>query len=81
MSEINTKLAAMAAPLQNPITFTAMAGVNTVGQSNVQLLIDAISYEGTDSTYHRLYLDEMSPPCRTSLYKILTDLKASLTAA
>ena len=81
MGKVNSQLAAMAAVLTNPITFTAMAGDEAVGQANVQLVIDAISLEETNPTEHRLYLDEMSPTCRTSLYRILVDLKASLTGA
>lgn len=80
MSNVNTKLATMAAVLENPLTFTDSDGDELVAQANVQLLIDLISYEGTDPTVSRLFLDEMSPPARASLYKILVDLKASNTA-
>lgn len=81
MSGTNTKLAAMAAVMTNPLTFAPTTGqaaatmIVTVN-ANLDLLIQAISYEETDPTYHRLYLDEMSPVARTSLYKMLTDMKA-----
>lgn len=86
MSDINSKLAAMATGVKNPIAFTSSAGaastaaMQTTVQANIQLLIDAVSKEGTDATDHRLYLDEMSPIARTSLYVMLTDLKAKSIA-
>jgi hypothetical protein len=81
MSETNSKLTAMAAVLENPLTFAVAAGDMTDVQNNIQLLIDLISLEGTDGTVKRLFLDEMSPEARTSLFRILTDLKAASTAA
>lgn len=78
----NKYLAQMAAPLTNPIVLAGTTGAANVAaalvivNADLQLIIDAISYESTDPTYHRLFLDEMSPPARTSLYKILTDMKA-----
>jgi hypothetical protein len=81
MSDINSKLALDAAVVENPLTFTPMAGTAATGQANVQLVIDLISLEGTDEATQRLWLDEMSPSCRVGLYKILADLKDSLTAA
>lgn len=81
MPNTNSKLASMAAVLENPLTFADAAGDMADVQANIQLLIDLISYEGTDATVKRLFLDEMSPAARTSLYRILTDLKAAATAA
>lgn len=79
MSDINSKLALDAAVVENPLTFTPQGGVPATGQANVQLVIDLISLEGTDGATQRLWLDEMSPSCRVGLFKILTDLKTSLT--
>lgn len=72
MSNVNRFLAEEAAGLENPLTFS---GTN---QANVQVLIDAISKEATQPDEHRLFLDEMSPACRNSLFVILTALKASI---
>lgn len=79
MSKVNSKLAQMAAVLENPLTFTASAGTIATVQANIQLVIDLISYEGTDPNVKRLFLDEMSPAARTSMYKILTSLKTATT--
>jgi len=79
MARVNSKLTQAAAVLTNPITFTLSAGVIATVQANIQLLIDAVSWEETNPTEHRLFLDEMSPACRSGLYKMLTDLKAKTT--
>lgn len=79
MARINSKLVQAAAVITNPITFALSAGTIATVQANIQLLIDAVSWEETSQTEHRLFLDEMSPACRTSLYKMLTDLKAKTT--
>lgn len=84
MSELNTKLAAMAAVVENPITFTSSTGAANVAaavattDANIQLIIDLISLEGADGTTKRGNLDEMSPTARITLYKILTDLKTAV---
>lgn len=81
MSKTNTYLAQQAAVVENPITFTTTAGAANTGamativDANVQLILDLISLEGTDPSVKRGYLDEMSPACRVTLYKVLTDLK------
>lgn len=75
MSGTNTKLAQEASGIVNPFDFAGAAD----DPARVQLLIDAISKEETDPDDHRLYLDEMSPACRTSLYVILVALKAATT--
>ena len=75
MGNINSKLAADAAGWANPIDFAGAAN----DQARVQLLIDAVSKESTDPNEHRLFLDEMSPACRTSLYVMLTALKAAVS--
>ena len=74
MGKINSYLAQEAAGIQNPIDFATPA----TDPLKVQALIDAISLEGTDPDQHRLYLDEMSPACRTSLYVMLVALKAAV---
>lgn len=77
MGDINSKLAAEAQGIENPIDFAGAASPS----ARVQLLIDAISKEATDPDDHRLFLDEMSPACRTSLYVILTAMKGDIIAA
>ena len=72
MANVNRFLAEEAAGLENPITF---AGANTV---MVQQLIDLISLEATQPDEHRLFLDEMSPACRNSLYVILVAMKGEI---
>lgn len=85
MSGTNTKLAAMAAVMVNPITFGSTTG-QAIGpalatmNTNLDLLITAVSKEETDATDHRLFMDEMSPQARTMWYKLLTDLKAKTIA-
>lgn len=75
MGDKNTHLAANAAGLTNPIDFATPSG----DPAKVQALIDVISLEQTEQTEHRLYLDEMSPACRDSLYVILVALKAAVS--
>lgn len=75
MSNVNSKLAQEAVGLANPIDFATPS----TDPLKVQALIDAISLEATDPDQHRLFLDEMSPAARTSLYVILVALKAAVT--
>lgn len=77
MGKVNSRLAQEATGIQNPLDFTTPVA----DADKVQVLIDAISNESTDpgAADARLYLDEMSPVCRTSLYVMLTALKASVT--
>jgi len=82
MSKINSKLAVMAAVLRNPLTFQSTTGMAAAAMApanaaNIQLLINLVSWEESNPTEHRLFLDEMSPQCRTSLYKMLVDMKAA----
>ena len=74
MSKTNQHLAEQTSGMVNPIDFSAA----TTFAGAVQLLIDAISKEGTDATDHRLFLDEMSPEARNSLYVILNALKTQM---
>jgi len=86
MSERNTYLAQQAAVYESPLAFTESSGAadvataNTTMGANIDSIIDLISLEGADPEVKRLFLDEMSPQARISLYKILTDLKASTVA-
>lgn len=50
---------------------------------NIQLVIDMVSWSSTSpgAAEHRLYLDEMSPPCRASLLKILNECKSNIPVA
>jgi hypothetical protein len=75
MTNVNSHLAAAAMGITNPIDFATPA----TNKDKVQALTDAISKEGTDPTYHRLFLDEMSPAARDSLYVMLVALKAAIT--
>jgi hypothetical protein len=85
MSNSNTYLAQQAAAVENPLTFASTAGqdkATTVAttDANIDLIIALISLEGADSTVPRGFMDEISPPARITLYKILTDLKTSVAA-
>jgi hypothetical protein len=75
MGTVNPYLAANALGLTNPIDFVTPVG----DPAKVQALIDAISLEQTGQFEHRLFLDEMSPACRDSLYVMLVGLKAAVT--
>ena len=87
MSHTNRYLAQQAAVIESPITFTSTVASATVGAANtataanIDLIIDMISLEGADQSVKRLYLDEMSPAARLSVYKILSDLRAATGAA
>lgn len=76
MSNSNSTLVAQAAVIVSPITFTA-SNVPATTRANIDLVIAMISLEGADIDVKRGFLDEMSPICRTNLYKILADLKAA----
>lgn len=81
MSDINSTLALQAATIQSPITFAA-ADTPAEVRAHLDTVIALISQEGTDGLAPaRGYLDEMSPICRTYLYKILTDLKTATVDA
>lgn len=83
MSDKNRYLSQQAAVYQSPIAFTSTTGAAdanaamTTVRANLDKVIDEISYEGTDGTHSRFFLDEMSPQARITLYKIFTDLKAA----
>ena len=80
MSNSNSTLVAQAAVIVSPITFTSTA-VPATTRANIDLIIDMISLEGADIDVKRGFLDEMSPICRTNLYKILVDLKTATVDA
>ena len=83
MSNKNRWLATQAAELESPLTFESTAAAADVATanadtaSNIDLILDLISLEGADPDVKRLYLDEMSPAARLSMYRILLDLKAA----
>lgn len=85
MSTRNRYIAQDAAVLKNPLTFSQVA-ITEAGtevadiQANIDKILDALAKEGTDPTDHRLYLDEMSPAARASMYRIIADLRASVVA-
>lgn len=82
MSKINTYIAVQAAQLQNPIAFSAVVTAQAVDvNAEIERIKVALSKEGTDATDHRLFLDEMSPVARASMYAILTALQTKITAA
>lgn len=73
----NSKLAAEAAL----VTVNTNYAVAASDPARVQLLMDLIAAESVDDTtvLDRLFLDEMSPLARKSLYAHLVKLKASVT--
>jgi len=87
MSNTNSKLATQAAVLESPLAFTStsaaatVADANTTTAANIDSFIALVSLEGADQSVKRLYLDEMSPAARLSVYKILKDLRAATGAA
>lgn len=56
----------------NPITW---AGTN---KDNIQQVIDLVSPSSTQPDEHRGYFDEMTPACRITLLRVLTDLKTAV---
>lgn len=72
MSGTNSKIALLAAEQVCPITFDAAES-----STDIQELMDLVAAEELNATTHRLFLDEMSPAARISLYSILTAMKAN----
>lgn len=87
MSSSNRYIAQDAATLKNPLTFAtatiplASAAEATKIRTSIDLILAALAKEGTDPTDHRLFLDEMSPVARASMYRMLSDLKTSVVTA
>lgn len=84
MSDTNRYIAQDAAVLTNPIAYTPLTETaDVLGYTqaevfaNIDLLMEAVAKEGTDPTDHRLFLDEMSPAARNSLYCMLQGLRDS----
>lgn len=83
MSEKNRYLPQQAAAVTSPFAFTSTTGAASANdamgivRANVQLIINELSYEGTDGSHHRYNLDEISPNARIVLYKAMTDLLAA----
>lgn len=73
MGNRNQHLEADIRGMENPITFNSDYGARGM----VEQLRNAISFESTNPEYHRLFLDEMSPVCRNSLYFLLSELMAA----
>ena len=78
MTSTNSKMAAEITGLESPIS-TADFAAAADDPARVQLVMDLISYESTDPDVKRLWLDEMTPACRLSLYKVLSVLKAGVS--
>lgn len=76
MSNTNSYIAEQAAILEGPIAFAA-SNVPATTRANIDLALALIATEGTDASTKRLFLDEMSPAARTSVYRLLLDLKAA----
>lgn len=74
MARKNRYLAQQIAVVANPLTFTA-GTANT--NANIDKLLELLSYEGTEQSIPRGFLDEMSPAARITLYRIITDLRAA----
>lgn len=84
MSDSNRYIEQDAAVLTNPIAFTQLTETDVaLGYTqaevfaNIDLVLEALAKEGTDPTDHRLFLDEMSPAARASMYCILQGLRDS----
>jgi len=83
MSNLNSKIALQAAEQLSPITFTATTGAAdevaalTTVRANIDLFLTLIATEGNDEAQQRLFLDQMTPAARTSIYTILLALKAN----
>ena len=76
MANKNTYIAAQAAALQSPITFAAINS-GTTARTAIDLVLSLLATEGTEIDAPRLMLDEMSPAARTSLYSIMTAMRAA----
>lgn len=74
MGNKNRFLTQEVAAVKNPLTFTA-GTANT--NANIDLIVDLLSYEGLEGNIPRGFLDEISPPARITMLRILTDLKAA----
>lgn len=75
MRNVNTYLDSDIIGLESPIAFEP----DYTNRGMVQQLIDMIKLEATQPlTQHRLWLDQISPTARVSLYKILTDLQTAI---
>ena len=73
----NSRMTAEVAGMVSPINFAGMAS-DLARVTYIRDLIAAEEATGTD-LQARMYLDEMSPMCRNSLYVILTKCMASTT--
>ncbi len=75
MNNVNKHLMANIRGLVNPIVFDP----DYLASGMVQQLINYLSLEATQpATQHRLFLDEMSPACRDSLFLILSELRDAI---
>lgn len=77
MGSKNQYIAQQAAALENPLNFAASSDSSTVTVANIDMVLDLLAQEGMDETDHRLFLYEMSPAARTSMYAIMLALKAA----
>lgn len=75
MSDTNSEMADNVKGIVNPLNFAGAAN----NKARVRLLRDTVAKEHTDQTDHRLFLDEMSPACRDSLYAMLNAMEAAVT--
>ncbi len=81
MSEKNRYLTQQASVYGSPITFTTTTGAASANaamvivRANLDLILEELSYEATDGSHPRFFLDEMSSQARITLFKIITDLK------
>lgn len=65
--------------LESPITFVTSTNSSANTRTNIDLILDLLVTEGADESEHRLFLDQMSPAARTSMYAILTAMRAATT--
>lgn len=91
MTNQNSYIVQQAEALESPIAFTptdAAAGddgtetaITAIVRANIDLLLALVAREGSDESDQRLFLDQMTPAARTSLYAILLALKAATNNA
>lgn len=79
MTKTNQYIATEAARIVVPTDYATTADSGAENQAAVQQLMDIVAQEGTDgSDTDRLFMDEMSPAARISLYAHLAALKAAI---
>lgn len=79
MGNRNQFIEEQAAALESPIAFDGSVNSSATTRTNIDKVLDLLALEGADENQQRLFLDEMSPAARTSMYAILLAMKAATT--